>query len=145
MIFIKKKISLHWKSWRKRLAIKLKSVKVLSNKDKLCYIILKVKSIISLNYPSFYKWNWMNRYQFLSSSAISWHIHAPILFIYLFIFKSLYRVACSVRDWSSTGSCAIKYIEYKIKLYKSWFLTDVYKNYPGYLIWCCEEIWGGGW
>ena len=25
------------------------------------------------------------------------------------VFKSLYRVACSVRDWSSTGPCAIKY------------------------------------
>ena len=38
----------------------------------------------------------------------SWTAH--FLFIYLFIyFKSLYRVACSVRDWSSTGPCAIKY------------------------------------
>ena len=51
--------------------------------------------------------------------------HVPIyLFIY---FKSLYRVACSVRDWSSTGPCAIKYrvksdkvhTYNKIKLYKN--------------------------
>ena len=49
------------------------------------------------------------------------------LVLWIFYFKSLYRVACSVRDWSSTGPCAIKYrvksdkghTYNKIKLYKN--------------------------
>ena len=57
-----------------------------------------------------------------------WLVAKSRIFIYLFIyFKSLYRVACSVRDWSSTGPCAIKYrvksdkvhTYNKIKLYKN--------------------------
>ena len=56
------------------------------------------------------------------------HDYVPSYLFYLFIyFKSLYRVACSVRDWSSTGPCAIKYrvqsdkvhTYNKIKLYKN--------------------------